>query len=110
MTPHLYEIRIAGSLPPEALVDYQQLTVWSEPSATLVRGLLPDQAALHGLLARLETFGAQVIEMRRLSGSVTMTGELLRGRGDQASRRRRALARAQMMKTSSAITMMDQDG
>ena len=67
MAPHLYEIRIAGPLPPEALVDYEQLTARPEPAATLVRGPLPDQAALHGLLARLEAYGAQVVEMRRLT-------------------------------------------
>jgi len=31
-----------------------------------VHGTIQDQAALHGLLARLETFGVQVIEVRRL--------------------------------------------
>jgi len=33
---------------------------------TVVHGPLPDMAALHGLLARLEEFGAEVVEMRRL--------------------------------------------
>jgi hypothetical protein len=32
----------------------------------VVHGPLADQAALHGLLARLETFGVQVLEVRRL--------------------------------------------
>ena len=31
-----------------------------------MHGPLQDQAALQGLLARLETFGVQVIEVRRL--------------------------------------------
>jgi hypothetical protein len=33
---------------------------------TVLHGPLADQAALHGLLARLEMFGAQVLEVRRL--------------------------------------------
>jgi hypothetical protein len=37
-----------------------------EPVETVVHGPIQDQAALHGLLARLETFGVQVIEVRRL--------------------------------------------
>ncbi len=70
MMPHLYEIRITGALPREALADYEQLTASLESPVTLVRGPLPDQAALHGLLARLEMYGAQVIEMHRVGGAV----------------------------------------
>ena len=61
-----YEIRITGILPPEALLDFENLIASVEPVATLVHGRLPDQAALHGLLARLEMLGVQVLEVRRL--------------------------------------------
>jgi hypothetical protein len=61
-----YEIRVAGTLPPEVLLDFERLTASVEPAGTLVHGQLPDQAALHGLLARLEVFGVQVLEVRRL--------------------------------------------
>jgi hypothetical protein len=61
-----YEIRVAGVLPPEVLLDFDRLTASVEPVETVVHGPLQDQAALHGLLARLETFGVQVIEVRRL--------------------------------------------
>jgi hypothetical protein len=64
--PSYYEIRIAGVLPPEALLDFDRLTASVEPVETVVHGPIQDQAALHGLLARLETFGVQVIEVRRL--------------------------------------------
>lgn len=60
-----YEIRLAGSLPPEALVDFERLTAMPEPAGTVVHGSLPDQAALNGLLARLELLGVQVLEVRR---------------------------------------------
>jgi hypothetical protein len=43
-----------------------RLTASVEPVETVVHGPIQDQAALHGLLARLETFGVQVIEVRRL--------------------------------------------
>ena len=65
MTAHYYEIRVAGRLPPEALLDYGWLNSLQEVQ-TVLHGPLPDQAALHGLLARLETYGAQVLEVRRL--------------------------------------------
>ena len=42
-----------------------QLTASVEPVETVVHGPLQDQAALHGLLTRLETFAVQVIEVRR---------------------------------------------
>src|SRR5579859_970688 len=61
-----YEIRVAGVIPPEILLDFDRLTASVEPVATVVHGPLQDQAALHGLLARLETIGVQVIEVRRL--------------------------------------------
>jgi hypothetical protein len=61
-----YEIRVTGVLPPEALLDFDRLTASVEPVETVLHGPLRDQAALNGLLARLETFGVQVLEIRRL--------------------------------------------
>jgi hypothetical protein len=70
-----YEIRVAGVLPPEALLDFDRLTASVEPVETVVHGPIQDQAALHGLLARLETFGVQVIEVRRLHGKDPSAGD-----------------------------------
>ena len=61
-----YEIRVAGVLPPEALLDFERLSASVEPVETVLHGPLTDQAALYGLLARLETFGVQVLEVRRV--------------------------------------------
>ena len=66
MTWCYYEIRIAGTLPPEALIDFERLTATVEPVATVVHGPLRDQAALNGLLARLESLGVQIHEICRL--------------------------------------------
>ena len=66
MTSSYYEIRVSGVLPPEVLLDFDRLTASVEPVETVVHGPIRDQAALQGLLARLETFGVQVIEVRRL--------------------------------------------
>ena len=73
-----YEIRVAGVLPPEALLDFDRLTASVEPVETVVHGPLRDQAALHGLLARLETFGVQVLEVRRLYERDPPAGEASR--------------------------------
>jgi hypothetical protein len=61
-----YEIRVIGVLPPEALLDFERLNASIEPVETVLHGPLRDQAALHGLLARLQAFGVQVVEVRRL--------------------------------------------
>ena len=63
-----YEIRVGGLLPPDALLDFERLMVSVEPVKTVLHGPVSDQAALHGLLARLELFGAEVVEVRRLPG------------------------------------------
>ncbi len=74
MTSSSYEIRITGIVPPEALLDFEDLTASVEPVETVLHGQLPDQAALHGLLARLEMLGVQVVEVRRLHGQVKPDG------------------------------------
>jgi hypothetical protein len=61
-----YEIRVAGMLPSQVLLDFEWLTAAPAPVETVLRGPLPDQAALAALLARLEEFGAAIIEIRRL--------------------------------------------
>ena len=65
VTSSYYEIRVAGVLPPEILLDFDRLNASVEPVGTILHGPLQDQAALQGLLARLETFGIQVLEVRR---------------------------------------------
>ena len=59
-----YEIRIAGVVPPGALRGFEQLAA-DQPDETMVRGPLADQAALNGLLARLESSGIQLMRLRR---------------------------------------------
>jgi hypothetical protein len=59
-----YEIRIAGVVPAGALRGFEQLAA-DQSTETVVRGPLPDQAALNGLLARLESSGIQLVGMRR---------------------------------------------
>ncbi len=66
MRPLYYEIRVAGLLPPEALLDFERLNASVEPVETVLHGPIRDQAALHGLLARLELLGVQVLEIRRV--------------------------------------------
>lgn len=66
MAAAYYEIRVAGMLPPEVLLDFDWLTADQAPVETVLYGPLPGQAALAAFLARLEEFGADVVEIRRL--------------------------------------------
>ena len=75
MPSSYYEIRVSGTLPPEALLDFERLNASVEPVETVVHGPIQDQAALNGLLARLEEFGVQVLEIRRLHGRDPRTSE-----------------------------------
>jgi hypothetical protein len=61
------------------LLDFDRLTVSVEPVETVVHGPLRDQAALQGLLARLEASGIQLLEVRRLR-----TGEASADRGGRS--------------------------
>jgi len=59
-----YEIRVAGAVPAGALRGFEQLAA-DQPTETVVRGPLPDQAAVNGLLTRLASSGIQVMGLRR---------------------------------------------
>lgn len=61
-----YEIRVVGVPPPEALLDFERLSSSVHQVETVLHGPLRDEAALHGLLARLDTLGVKVFEIRRL--------------------------------------------
>jgi hypothetical protein len=75
MTSAYYEIRVAGALPSEILLDFERLTADPVPVETVLHGPLPSQAALAALLSRLEEFGADVIEIRRLRDTGTAVEE-----------------------------------
>lgn len=73
MTPIYYEVRVAGTLPPEALVDFESLTAAVQSAETVVHGPLQDQAALSGLLARLEVSGIEIVNVRRMHNQDSAT-------------------------------------
>jgi hypothetical protein len=63
-----YEIRIRGRIGDSVLQAFEGLTVTTEPVETILHGPIPDQDALHDLLAQLQSLGLELIEFRRLPG------------------------------------------
>ena len=60
------EIHVRGQVPLDVLEELEHLTVVDEPAVTVLTGVLPDQSALFGVLARLQDLGLELIELRRL--------------------------------------------
>jgi hypothetical protein len=61
-----YEIHVRGELPAEALAEFQGMTALLEPAETVISGVVEDQAALQGVLARIQALGLELVEVRRL--------------------------------------------
>jgi hypothetical protein len=66
MEPALYAIRISGHLGATLLSAFPAIVAEQQGPVTVLRGVL-DQAALHGVLAEIETLGLDLVEVRQLS-------------------------------------------
>jgi hypothetical protein len=64
--PQRYEIRVRGHLGATMLRAFPALRGERQDRDTLLRGALPDQSALHGVLAQIEALGLELLEIRRL--------------------------------------------
>jgi hypothetical protein len=61
-----YEIRIKGRLTDSLLAVFEGLNATVEPVETVLHGPVQDQAALYGLLDRIQSLGLELVEIRRL--------------------------------------------
>jgi hypothetical protein len=61
-----YEIRVAGSLPPQWRDWFDGLVIDVENSETLLRGPVADQAALFGLLKKIRDVGLPLVSVRQI--------------------------------------------
>lgn len=60
-----YQIRVRGELSHTLLVAFPELRAQPLRSETLLAGQLPDQAALFGVLDRIEALGLELLEVLR---------------------------------------------
>jgi hypothetical protein len=66
VAPASYEIRIKGKVGDPLLASFGDLDASIKPAETVLRGVIPDQAALHGLLDRIQSLGLELIEIRQV--------------------------------------------
>ena len=63
-----YEIRVRGHLGAKMLRAFPAFAARTQGQDTLLTGCFPDQAAVYGVMARLEALGLELLELRRLPG------------------------------------------
>ena len=63
--PATYQIRVRGHLGPAMRGAFPALQAETQARDTVLRGVT-DQAALYGVLARIEELGLELLEVRRL--------------------------------------------
>ena len=61
-----YEIRVAGVLDSRWSAWFDGLQISAQGDETVIRGLVADQPALHGLLTKVRDLGLCLISVRRL--------------------------------------------
>ncbi len=66
MSSTRYELRIKGRLSPDIREDFDDFDLTEAPVETVMLGEVVDEAHLHGILARLQAMGLQVLSLRSL--------------------------------------------
>jgi hypothetical protein len=66
-----YEIRVKGRITDTLLAELEGLDASVEPVGTVLHGPVEDQAALHGLIDRIQALGLELLEVRRLPNGTT---------------------------------------
>jgi hypothetical protein len=63
--PTQFDIRVRGVLSERLLSAFPEMQARAHDRFTVLTGTLPDQAALHGVLGRIEALGLELLEVRR---------------------------------------------
>jgi hypothetical protein len=78
-----FEIRVLGAVPPGVLEELGDHEIDEATLTTVLAGVVPDQAALVGMLDRLRAMGLEVDEFRRVPAHLP-EGEAIEAAGRTA--------------------------
>jgi hypothetical protein len=69
VSQYRYAIRLRGRLTPTLLAEFERLHLSTAvaPVETVLEGPVDDDAALHGILRRIEALGLELVEVRRVA-------------------------------------------
>ncbi len=62
-----YAFRVRGRISPDIVAALHPLRPTGRVTETELRGVVVDQAALHGIITRLEQFGVELVGLQRLA-------------------------------------------
>jgi len=65
--PTAYQIRLKGSLDSSWSDWFDGFTITVQGDETLLAGIVPDQSALHGILAKINDLGLSIISVTKLA-------------------------------------------
>jgi hypothetical protein len=65
-----YAFRVRGRISPDIVAALHPLRSTGRVTETELRGVVADQAALHGIITRFEQLGVELIGLHRLTDSV----------------------------------------
>jgi hypothetical protein len=74
MTAKTYEITFAGEAVPAVVEAFEEFDVTVRWDTTTLRAELPDQAALHGAIDRVQALGLELLEVRAVDRSKSGDG------------------------------------
>jgi hypothetical protein len=67
MAHTLYELSFKGTASDSVSALFPEFDVVPAHGATVLRGTLPDQAALHGAIARIRDLGLELLDVRLIA-------------------------------------------
>ena len=67
MAPQVYELRFKGAASDTLAAGFEGCDLIREGDVTTVRALVPDQAALQGMISQVHAFGLDLLEVRIVS-------------------------------------------
>ena len=75
--PAVYQITVKGHLDSQWSAWFDSMTISNEPNGeTVLRGPLPDQAALHGLLIKIRNLGLPLLAVTTVAADETNNNHL----------------------------------